>query len=461
MALEYPDGGLSSFIIGVQSGDTPVTDKSNMVGTRYPVVNWSINEDGTLEDSASLRASRSPALGEDGILSVSGSVEIEILLEKMLHFWNGALWGTPVSTGVPAKTIVAAGTALADIQNSSYFTASSTKTARNPAVGRPGQLDFTFSSENASGSIEIVGRRRIGLGARDVLEQRETIALSSTGGQTTEVTSTKWFHEIETITIKNSTGAAFTTGTLQIDSAPGGYSTAIPLSDSLPDPWTIEAEIAKKPMRLEGVRAVNTSIAVGSPNRLTMNVIGRRLDQYRTIEGGSAEQLVSTAAGDTSTFPFPDNRFYPAWGGYLTLDGVATLFTGANFDIDQGASIGEGLQGSRFSNDLDLTTRNITGTVNTFFRSGTATADNFIRWQDRFRQRDSFAVTAVIHHWPLNGRQYTTTISLPNCLVNAPVPHNVSDRGRVPLTINLQAYPSSDGAVDDISVTVVGADQWA
>ena len=115
MALKYVDGGISSVIIGDETGGTIVTNRANMRQVAYAFNNWNVNEVEAPETNAALRESLDPPLPEDGLLSVEGSMELPISLESMLPIFRmGTGTETPISTAQPDKVIVAAATTIAD-----------------------------------------------------------------------------------------------------------------------------------------------------------------------------------------------------------------------------------------------------------------------------------------------------------------------------------------------------------
>ena len=564
MANKYPDGGKTSLIIGRENAANgqPITDRTNMVQRRYPLVSWNVQEDGALEESGASRASRAASPGEDGRLSAVGPVEFEVGVEGMLDIDQAIFWDdSPESTALPNKVLAPDTTNVADIVAATFFTAtadvdvtivddgaadsvadltletgfggyeddviltatlsasgsgsitisykdadretddltidiSSTTTgtatlpaeaeitgisiatafasgtvditasvagneARNPRVGHPGKLHFVLSDANANGKIIVKGLRRAGLVSDDVLTQNEEITLDATG---MDVTSEKWFHEILDIDIVDNSDppVAFATGTVTLTCEPEDYETKFELSDDLPDSLSMEAELAEMPVRVQKAYVTGATIAIGSPNRVTANIQAKRLDEARTIEGGHVEQYVSTAAANPTDFAFPSTRFHPSWGIVVEIDGEALLFSGATIGVDQGVSVGEGsLTASRFVDDLETAERAITISVNTFFQFGTAAADMFIRWQTKFRDREATDVKIASYHFPVEGRQYSREYILPYCLVNVPVPLNVTGRGRVPRTIEFIAYPSIGETSDDITLYVTGGDQWS
>ena len=100
-----------------------ITDRSEMVGLQYLVTSWEHDEDSEKTESESLRPGRASVFGEDSFLWGSGPISMEIPSEKgFLDIIQPLLNDpNPVSTPIPKKTLVAAGTDLSDIVAADYF----------------------------------------------------------------------------------------------------------------------------------------------------------------------------------------------------------------------------------------------------------------------------------------------------------------------------------------------------
>ena len=464
MALKYVDGGKSSVIFGYEIGGNVVTAKADMIQRAYAFNNWNVNEAETPEENAALRDSLDPAFPEDGLLSAAGSSEVPMALSGMLPIFQLATGDpNPISTPQANKVIVAAATDITDVVAADYFTAVTTKVARNPGVGEPGKLHFELSSANAGGSIVIRGLRRTGVSTLDesLLLQEETITLDATG---MDATSIKHFHEILDIGFLDATGMDFTTGTITLTSEPAGFATPFRLNDDEPTRLTIEAELAEVPVRYYNMLPGQVTFNLGTPNSIGIDWLGTRVDEERTIEGGHTRQLIgsSTRALNPTEFPFVTRRILPSWGGYLVLDGQALLFEGMTLTFNHGWEFSTGHHAERFQDDVERQTRIIGASFNVYAQYGTASGDIYTNWQEKFRERNGSPVEASAFHFPASGRQYELRVDMPNMLLNAPVPLNVADRGRVQRTVEATAFRTSGATTaDNAVVTFVGEDFWS
>ena len=109
-----------------------ITKRSEMVGTQYLVTSWEHDEDSEKTESESLRPGRASVFGEDGFLWGTGPISMEIPSEKgFLDIIQPLLNDpNPVSTPIPKKTLVAAGTNLADIVVADYFSGTDDATVK-------------------------------------------------------------------------------------------------------------------------------------------------------------------------------------------------------------------------------------------------------------------------------------------------------------------------------------------
>jgi hypothetical protein len=463
MALQYIQGGKSSVIFGYETGGTIVTANASMIQRAYAFNNWNVNEVEAPEENAALRDSLDGPFPEDGLLSAAGSSELPMALSGMLPIFQLATGDeTPVSTAQADKVIVAAATDVSDVVMADFFTAAATKAARNPAVGEPSKLHFELSDPNVSGFIVIRGLRRTGVSTSDdsLLLQEETVTLDTTGQ---DATSTKHFHEILDIGFLTSAGVAFTTGTITITAEPDGYSTVFELNDDEPTRLTVEAELAEVPVRYYGMLASQVVFNLGTPNSIGIDWLGTRMDEERTIAGGHTRQLIGngTRVQNPTVFPFVTRRILPSWGGYLVLDDQALLFEGMTLTFNHGWEFSTGHHAERFQDDVERQTRVIGASFNVYAQFGTASGDIYTRWQEKFRERTGSPVEASAFHFPSSGRQYELKTEMPNMLLNAPVPLNISDRGRVQRTVEATAFRTDTATTSDNAVvTYIGEDSF-
>ena len=462
MATERRQAEKTSFVFGREDENTgsPITDRKQIVKRRYVVTSWNHDENSEKEQSDALRAGRADVFGEDGFLWGDGDIEIEIPSESgFLDIIQGVLADpAPVSTAIPDKTLVAAGTDLSDIVAADYF---KDMADRNPEPDRPGQLRFQFSEENAGGQVIVRGVRRVGLASSDTLPMREVLKLSETGSETMDVTLEKYFHKINRVEVKNSTGADVSTGTVEVTSVPGGFETTLKtVNDEFPG-WSMEPEVGGEPWLITKAVPIGAEIAIGDNIRATIDILSNRVDKRRTIEGGDAEQFQSTAAQHPDEFPFVGRRFFSAYGRYLEIDGEAVICDAAPISINHNYDFSQGKLPGRFRRSTEPTARrNVTSSVQTKYESGTQEEDVFVRWDEKFRNNEPVSARIVTYQWLGNGRQLAIIYTIPYCEITDPVRVAATGAGSIPITVALKAVPPPGSTDGELRVTIVGDDQW-
>ena len=332
---------------------------------------------------------------------------------------------------------------------------------RNPEPDRPGQLRFEFSEANAGGQVIVRGVRKVGLASSDTLPMREVLKLSETGSETMDVALEKYFHRINKVEVKDKDGADFTTGTVEITSKPGGYETTLKtVNDEFPG-WTMEPEVGGEPWVVTKGVPIGAEIAIGDNIRATVDILSNRVDKRRTIEGGDAEQFVSTAAQHPSEFPFVGRRFFSAYGKYLEIDGEAVICDAAPISIAHNYDFAQGKIPGRFRRGTEPTARrNVTSSVQTKYESGTSEEDVFIRWDEKFRNNEPVSARIVTYQWLGNGKQLAIIYELPYCEITAPVRVAATGAGSIPVTIALKAVPPPGETEGELTVRIISDDRW-
>ena len=333
---------------------------------------------------------------------------------------------------------------------------------RNPEPNRPGQLRFEFSEANAGGQVIVRGVRKVGLASSDTLPMREVLKLSETGSETMDVALEKYFHRINKVEIKNKDGGDFSTGTVEITSRPGGYETTLKtVNDEFPG-WTLEPEVGGEPWVVTKGVPIGAEIAIGDNIRATIDILSNRVDKRRTIEGGDAEQFISTAAQHPDEFPFVGRRFFSAYGKYLEINGEAVICDAAPISIAHNYDFAQGKIPGRFRRGTEPTARrNVTSSVQTKYESGTSEEDVFVRWDEKFRNNEPVSARIVTYQWLGNGKQLAIIYELPYCEITDPVRVAATGAGSIPVTIALKAVPPPGETEGELRVTIVGDDQWA
>ena len=365
-------------------------------------------------------------------------------------------------------TKLPAGATVAEVESTGWnagtfdiTTAIAGNIVRNPEPDRPGQLRFEFSEENAGGQVIVRGVRKVGLASSDTLPMREVLKLSETDGDTTDVALEKYFHRINKVEIKDTAGDDFTEGTVEITSRPGGYETTLKtVNDEFPG-WTMEPEVGGEPWVVTKGVPIGAEIAIGDNIRATIDILSNRVDKRQTIEGGDEEQFQSTAAQHPSEFPFVGRRFFSSYGKYLEIDGEAVICDAAPISIAHNYDFSQGKIPGRFRRGTEPTARrNVTTSVQTKYESGTSEEDVFVRWDEKFRNNEPVSAKIVTYQWLGNGKQLAIIYELPYCEITGPVRVAATGAGSIPVTIALKAVPPPGETDGELTVKIIGGDQW-
>ena len=365
-------------------------------------------------------------------------------------------------------TKLPAGATVAEVESTGWnagtfdiTTAIAGNIVRNPEPDRPGQLRFQFSEENAGGQVIVRGVRKVGLASSDTLPMREVLKLSETDSETMDVALEKYFHRINKVEIKNKAGDAFTTGTVEITAKPGGYETTLKtVNDEFPG-WTLEPEVGGEPWVVTKGVPIGAEIAIGDNIRATIDILSNRVDKRQTIEGGDEEQFQSTAAQHPSEFPFVGRRFFSSYGKYLEIDDEAVICDAAPISIAHNYDFSQGKIPGRFRRGTEPTARrNVTSSVQTKYESGTSEEDVFVRWDEKFRNNEPVSARIVTYQWLGNGKQLAIIYELPYCEITDPVRVAATGAGSIPVTIALKAVPPPGETDGELTVKIIGGDQW-
>ena len=333
--------------------------------------------------------------------------------------------------------------------------------ARNPDPEHPGQLRFQFSAANASGKLIVHGTRKVGLASTDTLQMIETVALSANDNASKDVTLEKYFHKVSKVELLNGQGKKFTTGTVTVTSRPGGYETTLKAVDDVFPGWTMEAEVGGEPWVIKKAVPISASVDIGDNIRVTIDMLSSLVNKRRTIEGGAAEKFKPTAVTSPDTFPFVGQRFFPAYGRYLEIDGDAVIVDSVPISIEHNYDFASGKKAGRFRRDVEATGRRIiTTSISTRYETGDAAEDVFVKWDEKFRNNEAVSVKIVTYQWLASGRQVAVIYQMPYCEITAPVRVAATDPGDIPVTIALKAVPPSGTTDGELRVTIISDDQW-
>jgi len=341
---------------------------------------------------------------------------------------------------------------------------------RNPEPDRPGQLRVKYTGALTDHTLLIRGVRRVGLASTDTLPMREEVALGA------DVLGKKYFHRINKVELKDADDKVVDVSTLtgnhtiEIIAEPGGYETKLKVANDDPEGLTFEADIGGEPRVVNRGIVIGGEIEIGDTISATYNVLSNRVDKRQTIEERDEPQFKSMMAKDREDHPDDldardfervTSRFYSGHGRFLELDGEAVICNSVGLNVEHNYDFVQGKVPGMFRRDTDATARRLTtASVNTNYESGSSEEDTFIRWDEKYRNREKVNARVGTYQWLGSGKQLSVTYRMKNCDIQSPVRVPATGPGVVPVTVELKALPT-EGQVDgEIEVIIVSEDRW-
>ena len=341
---------------------------------------------------------------------------------------------------------------------------------RNPEPDRPGQLRVKYSGTLEDHTLLIRGVRRVGLASTDTLPMREEIELGS------DVLTGKYFHRINKVELKDADGTVVDVSTLtgnhtvEIIAEPGGFETKLKVTNDDPEGLSFETDVGGEPRVVNHGIVIDGEIEIGDTINARYNVLSNRVDKRQTIEERDEPQFTSMMQKDRDDHPNDlaardfervTSRFYSGHGRFLELDGEAVICNSVGVNVVHNYDFVQGKVPGMFRRDTDANDRRLTtASVNTNYESGSSEEDTFIRWDEKYRNREKVNARVGTYQWLGNGRQLSVTYRMKNCDIQAPVRVPATGPGVVPVDVELKALPA-EGQVDgEIEVIIVSDDRW-
>ena len=342
---------------------------------------------------------------------------------------------------------------------------------RNPEPDRPGQLRVKYTGDLEDHTLLIRGVRRVGLASTDTLPMREEIDLG------TDVLTGKYFHRINKVELKDAAGKVVDVSTLtgnhtiEILAEPGGYETTLKAVNDDPEGLMFEADVGGEPRVVNRGIVIGGNIEVGDTIGATYNLLSNRVDKRQTIEERDEPQFKSMMQQDREDHPenLADrdfervtSRFYSGHGRFLEIDGEAVICNSVGVNVEHNYDFVQGKVPGMFRRDTDANARRLTtASVNTNYESGSSEEDTFVRWDEKYRNREKVNVRVGTYQWLGSGRQLSVTYRMKNCDIQSPVRVPAGSPGVVPVDVELKALPA-EGQVDgEIEVIIISDDRWA
>ena len=449
MAVEGQQGGDSYSHFGRQPNpDTLLDNIQKLRRVKRAFVEHSLEPTGEQRQSESIRGSVFPGKSQSGKLGGTGRIVTEVFRNNMLEYIQGILNADPatVSTDV-AKTTVYDGevTPVSGGATETTVTAITSGTAAADEIlitqpTTPSRLKITLA--DATGEVEIVGKRKYGLGSRDQVQITETVDLDDT---TFTGLTDKYFDEFDKITFDHTGLTAGAATDLDIIGEPNLRKTVFKARSSVFDGWSFQSQIGKE-SRI-GLTAVPSSAQfnVSDTVRLTIDMLLRAVYRRRTIENGVFEESLSDES-DLVNDTFGDSEFFTDYGGYLLFDGDPIIFDSFDMTFNPGLQYRTGKDGSRIQAGIERgdAGAEVTGNIVVNFETGDAATDTFIKWDERYRDNILSEVELFVYFWTDIGKEYYHRIKLNNVELTQVPETPVSSRGAIKENLGIRAVVDND-----------------
>lgn len=459
MGVTRRQGGNSWFHVGLPpDAETLITDITKMSQFKRQATEFGLDIDGEKLRSEAIQGTVDASKSQSGQSWGSGPIATEIYTSQMLDYIQAILNGDPK-------------TKSADVANTEVYDGKftpkgeQTGTTKVPTSGdspeltivqptTPGRLKITL--DGASGPVNVVGRRKTGLASYDVVPISETVTLDGTSHTgTTE----KSYHQIDSLEFPNTGLTLDAEIDLDIVAEPGLKKTLFSARDEIFGGWTVQGNVGGVPRLGHGVVPVRARLDVGQNIRLFMETLARAVWRRRTVEGGVFTEKLSDDS-DLNDNPFIPNVFFPYYGGYMEIDDNATIFKDFQLNISQGLDFLEGSTGSpsRLPLGRGDAGREVTANFRVYYESGDAATDDFIRWDERFRDNITSKLVIYMYYWTDLGKEYYQKVTLQEVEL-AEVPR-IPVQGKGNLEENLSVRAVREGGTAIVDWEVVDDAGW-
>ena len=474
MAVESQQGGDSYTHLGSQpDNDTLVDDIQKMSRIKRACVEQSLEPSGELRRSDSIRGSVFPGKSQSSKIGGTARIVTEVFRNNMLEYAQGILNGDPEteSDDIDNPTVYDGNvtfTAADVIRIVNPADTVSTEDATNGEIGvaqptTPGRLKITVTGATDGSEVVIVGKRRYGLDSKDLAPVTETVTLDGSA----EATTVNFFHKIDKITFLHDhtvdmvaiPGHGLTAAAnVEIIAETGLRSTLFKARSSIFTGWSMESQIGNE-SRI-GLTVVPTSAQfnVSDTIRLSIDMLARAVYPRRTIEGGVFDEKL-TNESDLVNDSFGDSEFFTDYGGYLLIYDVGAttedkdaenkdlvIFDSFDLTYNPGLQYRTGKNGSRIQSGLERADAGatITGSIVVDFETGDDPADEFFKWDERFRDNVLSTIELCTFFWTDTGKEYFHRIKLPNVQLTANSETPVSSRGTIKRTLAIEAVVDNE-----------------
>ena len=471
MAVREQQGGDGYFHLGLQpDDDTLIEDVQEIIREKKAFVEHSLEPTGEQRQSDSIRGSIFPSKSQAGRLGGTGRVVTELFRNSMLPYIQGTLNADPdtqseVINATDAATdpnelyngdvTFSADDVVVTVIQTGTAVAGQIKIGQNRNIDTPSRLKITVTGAAEHSEVEIVGCRKYGLGSKDIVTEKETVALDASATATTDA---YFFDVLTQITFKEGHGLT-TAANVEIIAEPGLRKTVFKARSAVPDGFTFQSKIGTESrLGFTGIIS-NANFNVSDTVRLAMDLLFRAVYRRRTVEGGFKDEVLADDS-DLINDDFGDGEFFVDYGGYLKFGDDVVIFDSFDLTLNPGLQYRTGKNGERIQSGIERGDAGyeITGSIVTNFETGDDPDDVFIKWDERYRDSDVSVIELFTYFWTNEGKQYYHRIKLPNVELSASSETPVSSRGTIKENLSIRAV--KDGSDEVIEWEVVDDHGW-
>ena len=466
MAVQEQQGGDAYFHFARQpDDDTLVSDVRKVRRIKRAFVEHAISPTGEQRQSDSIRGSVFPGKSQAGKIGGTARIVTEVFKNDMTDYVQGILNGDPevLSEDVDDTDVFDTDiTFTADEDLTRTVNPTDAADTEDTAAGEigvtqpttPGRLTITVTGAADGSEVEIVGRRRYGLGERDQVTETEVVTLDSAATATTDTS----FDEFTKVIFKEGHGLT-TAANVEIIAEPGLRTTTFKARSAVHDGFTFQSLIGNESrLGLTGVIS-NANFNVADTIRLTMDMLFRAVYRRRTIEGGVFDEVLNDDS-DLVDDAFGASEFFVDYGGYLLFDDNVVIFDSFDLTVNPGLQYRTGKNGERIQSGIERgdAGASIEGSITVNFETGDDPDDEFIRWDERYRDSDLSEVEIFAYFWDNTGKQYYHRIKMSNVELTADSETPVSSRGTIKENLSIRAVV--EGADDVIEWEILDDNGW-
>ena len=466
MAVEEQQGGDAYFhFVKQPNDDTLVSDIRKVRRIKRAFVEHALRPTGEQRQSDSIRGSVFPGKSQAGKIGGTGRIVTELFKNDMTDYVQGILNGDPevLSEDVDDTDVFDTDiTFTADEDLTRTVNPADAADTEDTAAGEigvtqpttPGRLKITVTGAADGSEVEIVGRRRYGLGERDQVTETEAVTLDSAATATTDTS----FDEFTKVTFKEGHGLT-AAANVEIVAEPELRTTTFKARSAVHDGFTFQSLIGNESrLGLTGVIS-NATFNVSDTIRLTMDMLFRAVYRRRTIEGGVFDEVLNDDS-DLVDDAFGASEFFVDYGGYLLFDGNVVIFDDFSLTFNPGLQYRTGKNGERIQSGIERgdAGASIEGSITVNFETGDDPDDEFIKWDERYRDSDLSEVEIFAYFWDNTGKQYYHRIKMPNVELTADSETPVTSRGTIKENLSIRAVV--EGSDDVIEWEILDDNGW-